>query len=72
MGGSFDVNLTTSTTHLVAADTDTEKYRVATAMKVWMEISPARIAIRGCVSYPMVFLLDWRVALFHRFDRLRL
>lgn len=34
MGGSFDVNLTTSTTHLVAAAFDTEKYRVATGMKV--------------------------------------
>lgn len=34
MGGSFDVNLTTSTTHLVAATTDTEKYKVATGMQV--------------------------------------
>lgn len=34
MGGSFDVNLTTSTTHLVAASSDTEKYRVATGMQV--------------------------------------
>lgn len=34
LGGSFDVNLTTSTTHLVAASFDTEKYRVATGMKV--------------------------------------
>lgn len=33
MGGSFDVNLTTSTTHLAAASSDTEKYRVATEMK---------------------------------------
>lgn len=33
MGGSFDVNLTTSTTHLVAASSDTEKYRVATGMQ---------------------------------------
>lgn len=34
MGGSFDVNLTTSTTHLVAVSSDTEKYRVATGMQV--------------------------------------
>lgn len=34
MGGSFDVNLTMSTTHLLAASLDTEKYRVATGMKV--------------------------------------
>lgn len=33
MGGSFDVNLTMSTTHLLAASSNTEKYRVATSMK---------------------------------------
>lgn len=34
LGGSFDVNLTLATTHLLAASTDTEKYTVATSMKV--------------------------------------
>ena len=34
MGGSFDANLTTKTTHLAAASSGTEKYNVATAMKV--------------------------------------
>lgn len=34
MGGSFDVNLTLATTHLLAASADTEKYIVATSMKV--------------------------------------
>lgn len=34
MGGTFDANLTMSTTHLVAARFDTEKYTVASTMKV--------------------------------------
>lgn len=34
MGGSFDVNLTLATTHLVVASASTEKYKVATTMKV--------------------------------------
>ncbi|CAN0545721.1 unnamed protein product, partial [Ectocarpus sp. 12 AP-2014] len=40
MGGSFDVNLTMSTTHLLAASLDTEKYRVATGMKGVVVVRP--------------------------------
>eukprot|EP00903_Cladosiphon_okamuranus_P022785 g20977.t1 len=47
MGGSFDVNLTTSTTHLVAASSDTEKYRVATGMQGIVVVRPGWV-IESC------------------------
>lgn len=52
MGGSFDVNLTMSTTHLLAASSNTEKYRVATSMKARSRVTTTvvvqYVAIHPC------------------------
>ena len=58
MGGSFDVNLTVSTTHLIAASLDTEKYRVVTTMKVWYHRSCDERTTAAVAPAPRLPLVD--------------